>query len=144
MSAVASARVVVAPRAAAPRANAKATRKVAAAPVAVPLAATFFAAGPALAASEAMSQVADGGSVATAVGGVAAIAGVAGVFMATDPDKRCVPRQHVNTSYHDAEAHHRSIQYDFHTAHSFAIRYPTFSLATPCLSPKPPLQPSLL
>eukprot|EP00227_Mantoniella_beaufortii_P021724 CAMPEP_0197605530 /NCGR_PEP_ID=MMETSP1326-20131121/43284_1 /TAXON_ID=1155430 /ORGANISM="Genus nov. species nov., Strain RCC2288" /LENGTH=333 /DNA_ID=CAMNT_0043173341 /DNA_START=85 /DNA_END=1086 /DNA_ORIENTATION=- len=94
MSAVASctaARAVVAPRAAAQqrsslsKAVAAPTRKAAA--LAIPSFAAASFAAPAFAATEALSQTADV-SVGLAVGGVAAVAGVAGILIATDPGKR--------------------------------------------------------
>ena len=82
-------RAVVAPRAVAKRSDsAKAARKPAAAPLAASgFAAASLAATPAaFAATEAISQTADG--VGVAVGGVAAVAAVGGLLIAADPSKR--------------------------------------------------------
>mmetsp|Transcript_83118 Transcript_83118/g.201450 ORF Transcript_83118/g.201450 Transcript_83118/m.201450 type:complete len:331 (+) Transcript_83118:27-1019(+) len=84
-----TARAVVAPRASADKAN----KKPAAVPSAKPasLAAASFAAASlapsaAFAATEAISQTASG--VGLAVGGAAAVAGVAGLLVVTDPNRR--------------------------------------------------------
>jgi magnesium-protoporphyrin O-methyltransferase len=90
MSAVScvSLRATVAPKAVAKRDGSKpaAARR----PTPVVLAAPAFAvaslAGPAFAATEALSQTADG--VGIAVGGLAAVAAVGGLLIATDPNKR--------------------------------------------------------
>jgi len=86
-----AARAVVAPKAVAKRGDAR-SAKAARAPSSVALAAPAFATASlastpaAHAASEAISQTADG--VGLAVGGVAAVAAVGGLLVATDPEKR--------------------------------------------------------
>lgn len=56
------------------------------------VAAMQLAAAPAMAASEALSQVADGNAAALAVGGGAAIAALSAALVATDPNRRCDTR----------------------------------------------------